>query len=53
VEDRHGSVAIGPVAIETILAAAQPAGIGTSTWASLATAAALGLNRDSAGTRHR
>ena len=53
VEDRHGSVAIGPVAIETILAAARPAGIGTSTWASLATAAALGLNRDSAGTRHR
>lgn len=52
VEDRHGSVATGPVAIETILAAARPAGITSSTWASLAGAAALGLNRDAVGTCH-
>jgi transcriptional regulator with XRE-family HTH domain len=45
VQDRSGAVTIGPAAIETILAAACPAGVGSETWESLARAAAVGLAR--------
>jgi transcriptional regulator with XRE-family HTH domain len=48
VQDRHGAVAIGPAAIETILTAVRPAGINSNTWASLASAAAVGLTRNAA-----
>jgi transcriptional regulator with XRE-family HTH domain len=47
VADR-GDVTTGPAAIETILAAARPAGVSSETWASLARAAAAGFARDAA-----
>jgi transcriptional regulator with XRE-family HTH domain len=53
VEDRHGSVATGPIAIEAILGAARPAGVRAGTWASLATAAALGMARDPSPPQRR
>jgi len=46
VQEGRDAVTIGPAAIRTILAAARPAGINSTTWASLATAAAIGLTRD-------
>jgi transcriptional regulator with XRE-family HTH domain len=42
------SVTVGPAAIETILAAARPAGVSSETWESLARAAAAGLAREAA-----
>jgi hypothetical protein len=39
-------VAIGPAAIETILATARPAGVSSDTWESLARAAAAGFARE-------
>jgi hypothetical protein len=41
----EGGVTTGAVAIETILAGAQPGGISEATWQSLAHAAAVGLER--------
>lgn len=43
-----GRVVTGPPAIEAILAAVRPAGIGEEAWGSLSAAAALGLHRESA-----
>jgi hypothetical protein len=43
VEEASGAVTTGPAAIETILAAARPAGVSSGTWRSLARAAAVGL----------
>jgi transcriptional regulator with XRE-family HTH domain len=43
-----GDVTAGPAAIETILAAARPAGVSSETWESLARAAAVGLARETA-----
>ena len=48
VQDGSGAVTTGPAAIETILAAARPAGVSSETWESLAHAAAVGLVRDAA-----
>jgi transcriptional regulator with XRE-family HTH domain len=48
VEDGTGAVTTGPAAIETILAAARPAGVSSETWESLSRAAALGLAREAA-----
>jgi transcriptional regulator with XRE-family HTH domain len=45
------AVTTGPAAIETILAAARPAGVSSETWESLARAAAVGLAR-AAATAH-
>jgi hypothetical protein len=43
-----GDVTVGPAAIETILAAARPAGVSSESWESLARAAAVGLAREAA-----
>ena len=51
VQEGSGAVTTGPAAIETILAAARPAGVSSETWESLARAAALGLAR-AAATAH-
>jgi transcriptional regulator with XRE-family HTH domain len=51
VQEASGAVTTGPAAIETILAAARPAGVSSETWDSLARAAAAGLAR-SAATAH-
>jgi transcriptional regulator with XRE-family HTH domain len=48
VQDGSSAVTTGPAAIETILAAARPAGASSETWESLARAAAVGLARDTA-----
>jgi transcriptional regulator with XRE-family HTH domain len=48
VQDRDGSLRSGPAAIETILAAVRPPAVGVDTWAALATAAAVGLHRETA-----
>jgi transcriptional regulator with XRE-family HTH domain len=48
VQDNSGAVTTGPAAIETILAAARPAGVSSETWESLARAAAVGLVREAA-----
>jgi transcriptional regulator with XRE-family HTH domain len=48
VQDGSGALTAGPAAIETILAAARPAGVSSETWESLARAAALGLVREAA-----
>jgi transcriptional regulator with XRE-family HTH domain len=47
VQDRR-DVTVGPAAIETILAAARPAGVSSETWESLARAAAAGFAREAA-----
>lgn len=47
-QDASGALTTGPAAIETILAAARPAGVSSETWESLARAAAVGLTRDAA-----
>ena len=46
VQDGSGIVTTGPAAIETIVAAARPAGVSSETWESLARAAGVGLARD-------
>ena len=51
VQNGSGAVTTGPAAIETILAAARPAGVSSETWESLARAAAAGLTR-AAATDH-
>jgi len=48
VQDGSGTLTTGPAAIETILAAARPDGVGSQTWDSLVRAAAVGLTRDAA-----
>ena len=48
VQEGSGAVTTGPAAIETILAAARPAGVSSETWESLARAAAVGLARETA-----
>jgi transcriptional regulator with XRE-family HTH domain len=48
VQDGSGAVTTGPGAIETIVAAARPAGVSSETWESLARAAAVGLAREAA-----
>jgi transcriptional regulator with XRE-family HTH domain len=48
VQDGSGALTTGPAAIETILAAARPAGISSGTWESLVRAAAIGLERQAA-----
>ena len=48
VQDGSGPVTTGPAAIETILAAARPAGVSSETWESFARAAAVGLARKAA-----
>jgi transcriptional regulator with XRE-family HTH domain len=45
VQDGGGTVTTGPAAVETILAAARPAGVSSDTWESLTRAAAIGLDR--------
>jgi transcriptional regulator with XRE-family HTH domain len=47
VQDRS-VVTVGPAAIETILAAARPAGVSSETWESLTRAAAAGFAREAA-----
>ena len=47
-QGEDGRVVSGPPAIEAILAAVRPAGIGEDAWASLSAAAALGLHRENA-----
>jgi transcriptional regulator with XRE-family HTH domain len=51
VQDQGGAVTTGPAAIESILAAARPAGASSGTWDALARAAAVGLARE-APTAH-
>jgi transcriptional regulator with XRE-family HTH domain len=51
VQDRSDLTA-GPAAIETILAAARPAGVSSETWESLAHAAAVGLARETTTHPH-
>ncbi len=46
VEEGTGAVTIGPAAIETIVAAARPAGVSSETWQLLARAAGVGLARE-------
>jgi transcriptional regulator with XRE-family HTH domain len=48
VQDESTVLTTGPAAIETILAAARPAGVSSRTWESLVRAAAVGLARDAA-----
>jgi transcriptional regulator with XRE-family HTH domain len=48
VQDTNGALTTGPAAIETILSAARPAGVGSATWESLAHAAAVGIARAAA-----
>lgn len=48
VQDASGALTTGPAAIETILAAARPAGVSSETWESLARAASVGLAREAA-----
>ena len=48
VQNGSGTLTTGPAAIETILAAARPAGVGSRTWESLVRAASVGLTRDAA-----
>jgi transcriptional regulator with XRE-family HTH domain len=48
VQDGSGAITTGPAAIETIVAAARPAGVSSETWESLARAAAVGLAREAA-----
>jgi hypothetical protein len=52
VQEPGGAVTIGPAAVETILAAARPAGVSSQTWQSLARAASVGLAR-AATNAHR
>lgn len=47
VQNRNGTLATGPAAIETILADTRPAGVGSDTWIALTRAAATGLARQS------
>jgi transcriptional regulator with XRE-family HTH domain len=53
VQEGSGALTTGPAAIETILAAARPAGVSSETWESLARAAAVGLARDAATAHPR
>ena len=46
-QDPRGRLTTGPAAIEAILAAVRPPGIGAGAWATLSAAAARGLHRDS------
>jgi len=48
VQDGSGALTTGAAAIETIVAAARPAGVSSETWESLARAAAAGLAREAA-----
>jgi transcriptional regulator with XRE-family HTH domain len=48
VDDGSGALLTGAAAIETILAAARPAGVSSGTWQALARAAAAGLAREAA-----
>jgi transcriptional regulator with XRE-family HTH domain len=52
VQSRSG-VLVGPAAIETILAAARPAGVGSETWESLARVAAAGLAHEQSTAHQR
>ena len=45
-QDGDGRVTTGPTAIEALLAAVRPAGVTAATWASIASAAAVGLHRE-------
>lgn len=51
VREPNGALTTGPAAIETILAAARPAGVSSETWESLAHAAAAGIARAAAVAR--
>lgn len=45
-QDRDGKVTTGPAAIDAVLRAVRPAAVDPGTWASLTTAAAVGLHRE-------
>jgi transcriptional regulator with XRE-family HTH domain len=45
-QDGDGRVTTGPTAIEALLAAVRPGGVTAATWASIASAAAVGLHRE-------
>jgi transcriptional regulator with XRE-family HTH domain len=45
-QDREGRVTTGPAAIQAVLGVVRPAAVDPGTWASLATAAADGLHRE-------
>jgi len=47
-QDRDGRVTTGPAAIAAVLTAVRPAAVSSETWASLVTAAAVGLHRATA-----
>jgi transcriptional regulator with XRE-family HTH domain len=53
VQDDSRTVTTGPAAVETILAAARPAGVSSSTWESLTRAAAIGLDREAVSAHSR
>jgi hypothetical protein len=51
VQDEKGEVTTGPAAIEMILTSTRPTGVSSTTWESLARAAAVGLAREAPTAR--